>query len=330
MRFDDLKKKIDTIADRHKLPVPLVYGICATIALLVLCTVIGLLASATSPQEQTQQNSATARLDVPEHLVTMAPAAGAAQKTTSAESSNAVRGLPAASPSVSLSDALIPAQPAPIGLVTRFICYTLQGRANDGDPWATIASASVPATLADFSTQPPSQWLDVAPTQGAMRVQWDMWVEVPRDGAYTVILAGHSRSQGEAGMHIDDQADLALHITLSGSPVADDRVTVQTSVGLAKGWHKFTLRAVQLVNPGDKLRPLMFKVYSKGPSDPAPIQVTPSAVPPEVETGSKTERRATSNDGQANTAALHTVTHATTPVVTFRRMTAPAELVVHS
>lgn len=279
MNFDELKKKVDTFAEQKKIPTPMVYGGIAMAGVLVLCTLFGLVAS--KPAVQGTAPQAKAPLAVPEHLAAQAAATSMAAV---APGSAQVAVAPA-----SLANALIPAQTAPEGLAPHFTGYALQGRAGEGGAWVVIGTATVPATLADFTTEPRTEWKDVTPTQGRMRVVWQFWTEVPTGGTYTFIVSAHGNTRGSADVHIDDAADATLQEAINGGLFVDDRAQAQVGVGLAKGWHKFVVGIEQGVSRTDDLHPLLLKAYIKGPSDTAPVQITPFAVPPKDGSGAAKE-----------------------------------------
>jgi hypothetical protein len=281
MKFDDLKKKVDAFAEQKKIPVPVVYAGFGMAGLLVLCMLFGLVASKPAPQGQAPQVKAPAA--VPEHLAGQAPAVPKAAEPAPAPAPSVAKAAPmvaSAESPVSLANAVIPAQTAPEGLVAHFTGYTMQGRASDVDAWASIATAAVPATLADFSTTPRTEWQDITPTQGRMRVVWEFWTEVPTDGTYTLIVSGHGKARGTAEIRLDDAAEPTLQTAINGGLLVDDRAQGQGVVGLAKGWHKVAVAIEQGVSRIDDLRPLLLKVYLKGPNEAAPVQLTPYAVPP--------------------------------------------------
>ncbi|WP_458788732.1 hypothetical protein [Dyella jiangningensis] len=198
--------------------------------------------------------------------------------------------MPAAPHAASCHEALFPSQTAADGTLLAatqqrlrpgFVEYSLLGKEKGVDVWPEVGHVTLAAPYPNFTLQPPAEWAGAIRDFDRDSILLAFWIKVPQAGPHTLYLTSRdgrpsSSSDVAGGVWIDDELVMTMH------NFDTSETSAKVGATLGKGWHRICVSGSQgLGRDGDgRAATRAFTLYMKGPSDTAPVQVTPYAEAP--------------------------------------------------
>ncbi len=210
-----------------------------------------------------------------QHATTPAPAPAPAHAPASAPAQAQPQAGPARAATMALpaGPVILPAQPAPAGLLPRHAEIALATAVNQTGPWTDLGSAIARAPTASLSTVAPAALAAVAPSSGAVRYTYRAWINAPQPGTYTV-AASISGAAANVSLRVDGLADPVLHAARDCGLWGECPTTATTgagSVALAAGWHEIDATVSTYAGATADVT-----LYMRAPGSSAPAVLVPA------------------------------------------------------
>lgn len=158
--------------------------------------------------------------------------------------------------------------------------------------WTELGHKVVASPAVAFETLQEPSFATLMPSTGFVRESWSFWVDVPRDGDWTIVnkLGGN---YAKGSVQVDDRAVAALAVE-----TGNDVRTAVASARLAKGWHKIAVSTEQRIRAYKSEMHGTVDLFWRGPGDSEPVAIQPHAVDSNV-----TPARSAESASSASTTA---------------------------